>query len=85
MSAALTEMWTSEDPPRRVTVKGRSAMDPDCMVVEVEGKKKPISGIWMYPTGYLDPIGQSVFAGRTPEDARARKAKIHSHSKEPKR
>lgn len=74
----MVELWTSEDPPRRVTVKGRAALDTDCMVVEVEGPKKPITGIWMYPTGYLHPIGRDIFAGETPEKARALKNEIHS-------
>lgn len=68
--AMMKTLWTSEDVPRRVTVKGRSAMDQDCMVVEVEGKKKTVTGVWMYPTGYLDPLGSHVFAAETPEEAR---------------
>ena len=72
----MDDFWTSEDPPRRVTVKGRAALDPDCMVVEVEGLKKPITGIWMYPTGYLHPIGVDIFAGETPEKAKTLKQKF---------
>jgi hypothetical protein len=52
------------------------------MVVEVEGRKKPIAGIWMYPTGYLHPIGRDVFAGKTPEAARAMKSAIYSISEQ---
>lgn len=66
----MTMLWTSEDPPRRVMVKGRAALDPDCIVVEVEGRKRPITGVWMYPTGYLNPLGSDVFAAETPEAAR---------------
>ncbi|MCJ7871680.1 hypothetical protein [Phaeobacter sp. J2-8] len=66
----MSVLWTSEDIPRRVTVKGRSAIDPECMVVEVEGKRTPITGVWMYPTGYLHPLGSNVFAADTPEAAR---------------
>lgn len=66
----MATLWTSEDIPRRVTVKGRAALNPDCMVVEVEGKRKPITGVWMYSTGYLHPLGSNVFAAETPEAAR---------------
>lgn len=66
----ITVLWTSEDNPRRVTVKGPAAMDPDCMVVEVESKRGPIIGVWMYSTGYLHPLGSDIFAAETPEAAR---------------
>ena len=63
----IDELWTSEDTPRKVFVHGKAALDPDCMVVTVEGKK---DAVWMYSTGYLNPIGRDIFAAKSPEEAR---------------
>lgn len=34
--------WTQEMPPRRLSVHGRSAIDPDCLVSYTEGNGRPV-------------------------------------------
>lgn len=39
----MTEIWvTLEEEPRRLIVKGRSAIDSDCLVAHLEGDEKPL-------------------------------------------
>jgi len=51
------EWITSESPPRRIVVMGRSAMSPDCLVGDCNGRI-----VWIYPTGYIPDLGRNVFA-----------------------
>jgi hypothetical protein len=40
---AAGQIWiTLEDTPRRLIVRGRSAIDPDCIVANLEGDEKPL-------------------------------------------
>lgn len=62
----LGTFWTSEDPPRPVNIKGRSAMFDGCLSAECAGKTVLI----YHPTGYAPEIGRNVFVAETPEAAR---------------
>lgn len=53
-----TGRWQTIEPqPREIMVKGRSAMDPGCLVGVCEGRT-----VWIYPTGFVPDLGRDVFA-----------------------
>ena len=54
------EWITSESMPRRIVVRGRAAMCPDCLVGDCDGRI-----VWIYPTGYVPDLGRNVFATPT--------------------
>ena len=53
----MERWWTNEPTPREIIVKGRSAMNPDCLVGVCDGKT-----VWIYSTGYVPDLGRDVFA-----------------------
>lgn len=61
----MTIWLTEETPPRVLFVKGRSAMDPDCLVAHAEGSTKPL---WIVDDGatkeraYVCGLGGDVYA-----------------------
>jgi hypothetical protein len=47
--AGASQTWiTLEQVPRRLTVKGRAQMDPDCLVAYIEGSAEPL---WIVDDG----------------------------------
>lgn len=49
MTGKETTTWlTHEAPPRRLIVKGRSGIDPDCLVAHLEGDDRPL---WIVDDG----------------------------------
>jgi len=59
----MSEIWlTNEDPPRRLLVKGISAIDPDCLVAHFEGTTNPL---WIVKSsGYVCGVGGNIYAHR---------------------
>jgi hypothetical protein len=49
------KLWlTEETPPRVLEVKGRSAVDPDCLVATVMGQEW-VRGLWIVHDGAAEP------------------------------
>lgn len=66
----MTQVWiTHENPWRKLIVKGRSAIDPDCLVAHIEGDERPL---WIVDGGGPDPRTKDCFV--TGIDARASRA-----------